>query len=249
LAENVPRFVAPARAESARSDTPAAQVCNALLTDGDCRAPTRVVGSMMGPGTLAMDETLVRANWMKFVIHGLKRTDEPVRGNVLSRIPDDVRAEIRVAGRLAWLPGRIFVTLAGAILAGVGPTGARTFWRRSLRDSIDVPFMRPLVHGALFLFGDTPAGLVRRTGQAWHLVTKNCGDFKAVETGEPNSIIYRGDNVAPSYRVPCLVPMWAGGLEGQIDWIGTEGTVETRSQLLEEQGTVEFVVRWKPKTR
>src|SRR6187455_2503337 len=66
-------------------------------------------------------EELVRANWMKFVIHGLKRTDEPIRGNVLERIPDEVRREIRVAGRLAWLPARVFVTLANAILAGVGP--------------------------------------------------------------------------------------------------------------------------------
>jgi hypothetical protein len=196
-----------------------------------------------------MEETLVRANWMKFVIHGLKRTDEPVRGNVLARIPDEVRREIRVAGRLAWLPGRIFVTLANAILGGVGPNDARTFWRRSLRDSIEVPFMRPLVHGALFLWGDTPASLVRRTGQAWHLVTKNCGDFKAVKTGEPNSIVFRGENVAPSCRVPSLICMWAGGLEGQIDWIGAEGTVEPRSHKFEEEGIIDFVVRWKTKKR
>jgi hypothetical protein len=196
-----------------------------------------------------MEETLVRANWMKFVIHGLKRTDEPVRGNVLARIPEEVRREIRVAGRLAWLPARVFVTLANAILAGVGPTGARTFWRRSLRDSIEVPFMRPLVHGALFLWGDTPASLVRRTGQAWHLVTKNCGDFRSVETGEANSIVFRGENVAPSCRVASFIPMWAGGLEGQIDWIGTEGTVEPHAHQFDQEGTIEFLVRWQPKRR
>jgi hypothetical protein len=105
------------------------------------------------------------------------------------------------------------------------------------------------VHGALFLWGDTHASLVRRTGQAWHLVTKNCGDFKSVETGDAHSIVFRGENLAHSYRVASLIPMWAGGLEGQIDWIGTDGTVEAHSQQFEEQGTIDFMVRWKPKTK
>src|SRR5690242_13622946 len=107
--------------------------------------------------------------------------------------------------------------------------------------------MRPLVHGALYLWGDSPASLVRRTGQAWQLVTKNCGDFRSVETSDEHSIIFRGEGLAPVFRVPSLLPMWSGGLEGQIDWVGTEGDVETRSERFLDSGTVEFVVRWKPK--
>jgi hypothetical protein len=137
--------------------------------------------------------------------------------------------------------------LADAIVEGAGREGARGFWRKSLHDTIDVPFVRPLVHGALFLWGDTPAGLVRRTPHAWHLVTRGCGDFKAVEADEQNAIVFRSDNLAPLCRADSLIEMWAGGLEGQIDWVGVEGSVETRSRHFLERGVVEFIVRWKPK--
>ena len=41
--------------------------------------------------------------------------------------------------------------------------------------------MQPLARGALFLWGKTPAALVRRTPQAWQLVSKDCGVLKAVK--------------------------------------------------------------------
>src|SRR5690349_174845 len=107
-----------------------------------------------------MDEPQVRANWLKLVIHSAKRAPEPVGGRILAHISDDLRREIRVSGRLAWLPATRFVEVADAIVAADGLEGARAFWRQMMRGAIDVPFMRPLLNGALFLWGDTPAGLV-----------------------------------------------------------------------------------------
>jgi hypothetical protein len=194
-----------------------------------------------------MDQPQVRANWLKLVIHSAKRAPESLGGPILARIPDEMRREIRVAGRLAWLPATKFVHLTDAIVEAAGHEGARGFWRQMMRLAIDVPFMRPLLNGALFLWGDTPAGLVRRTPQAWHLVAKNCGDFKAIEVDEPNAIIFRCDNVAPLFRAPSLVPMWEGGLESEVDWVGVKGSVETHADKLAARGVVEFIVRWTPK--
>ena len=184
---------------------------------------------------------------MKLVIHSAKRAPASLGPPILSRLPEDMRREIRVAGRLAWLPATLFVQLTDAIVDSVGEDAARGFWRQMMRLAIDVPFMRPLLNGALFLWGDTPAGLVRRTPQAWHLVTKNCGDFKAIEVSEPNAIIFRSDNLVPLFRAPSLVPMWEGGLASEVDWVGVEGTVETHAERLAARGLVEFLVRWTPK--
>ena len=196
---------------------------------------------------MSMEEPQVRANWLKLVIHSAKRAPEPVGSSILTRVSDDLRREIRVSGRLAWLPATRFVEVTDAIVGALGMEGGRGFWRQMMRLAIDVPFMRPLLNGALFLWGDTPAGLVRRTPQAWHLVARHCGDFKAVEVNEPNAIIFRSDNVVPLFRAPSLVPMWEGGLEAEIDWVGVVGSVETRADKLASRGSVEFFVRWTPK--
>lgn len=190
----------------------------------------------------------VRANWMKFIIHCAKELDEPSRSRILSAIPEDARREIRSSGRLEWIPAITFVRLADAIVDGVGPAGARAFWRRSLHGSIEVPFIRPLLHGALFLWGDTPAALVRRTPQAWLLTTRNCGEFRVVETGDDDSIIFRSDNVVPLFRTANLLPMWAGGLEAQLTWMRVAGSVTTNGDKFADQGAVEFVVRWSKRT-
>jgi hypothetical protein len=194
-----------------------------------------------------MEEPQVRANWLKLVIHSAKRAPQSVGGPILALVPDDMRHEIRVAGRLAWLPATRFVQLTNAVVEALGPEEATRFWRQMMRLAIDVPFMRPLLNGALFLWGDTPAGLVRRTPHAWHLVARNCGDFKAIEVTEPNAIIFRSDNLVPLFRAPSLVPMWEGGLLSEVDWVGVEGSVETRADKIAARGAVEFVVRWTPK--
>jgi hypothetical protein len=186
----------------------------------------------------------MRANWAKFTVRCAKRAPEPLRGQILAAIPDALRAEIREAGSLDWVPARIWVELCEAIRTGAGPSGARAFWRQSLRDAIRQPFMAPLARGALFLWGKTPAALVRRTPQAWQLVSRNCGELKAIESDDPRMITLRVEQIPTACRKSGLILMWEGGLMAQLDAVDSTGAVLVNSEQFARSGSAEFVVRW-----
>jgi hypothetical protein len=186
----------------------------------------------------------LRANWSKFTIRCAKRAPEPLRSALLAAIPEALRAEIRETSSLEWIPARIFVELCEAIRLGVGPMGARTFWRQSLRDAIRQPFIQPLARGALFLWGKTPTALVRRTPQAWQLVARNCGELKAIEAGEETAITLRVEQLPPPCRKLGMLLMWEGGLMSQLDAVDTAGTVTVRAEQFAAFGNADFAVRW-----
>jgi len=156
----------------------------------------------------------------------------------LANIPEALRAEIREATSLEWIPARIFVELCEAIRLGAGPVGARTFWRQSLRDAIRQPFIQPLARGALFLWGKTPTALVRRTPQAWQLVSRNC------EAGEETAITLHVEQLPAPCRKQGMLLMWEGGLMAQLDAVDTAGTVSVRSDQFATLGNADFAVRW-----
>lgn len=191
-----------------------------------------------------VDAPELRANWAKFTMRCVKRAGEPLRGSLLATIPSSLRREVREAGPLDWLPARVFVELCDAIRSGAGATGARAFWRQSLRDAIRQPFIQPLARGALFLWGKTPTALVRRTPQAWQLVSRHCGELKAVETGEEDSITLRVEGLPVACRRQGLLLMWEGGLGAQLDTVDVVGSVLTRSAQFSTLGSADFVVRW-----
>jgi hypothetical protein len=187
----------------------------------------------------------MRANWAKFTVRCAKRASEPTRGSLLAAIPETLRAEIREASSLDWLPARVFVELCEAVRQGLGASGARVFWRQALRDAIRQPFIQPLARGALFLWGKTPAALVRRTPQAWQLVSRHCGELKAIESEEPATITLRVEQLPVPCRKQGLLLMWEGGLMSQLDAVDTEGSVVTRSDQFTVAGNADFVVRWR----
>jgi hypothetical protein len=187
----------------------------------------------------------MRANWAKFTVRSAKRASEPLRSALLSAIPDALRAEIRAAGSLDWLPARVFVELCEALRVGVGPLQARAFWRQSLRDAIRHPFMQPLARGAMFLWGKTPSALVKRTPQAWQLVSRQCGELKAVESDAADTITLRVEQVPPVCRKQGLLLMWEGGLLAQLDAVDAEGSIVVHGEQFGNTGNAQLSVSWK----
>lgn len=187
----------------------------------------------------------LRANWAKFTVRCAKRAAQPLQAALLDAIPAALREEIRDAGPLDWLPARVFVELCEAIRVGAGVPGARAFWRQSLRDAIRQPFIQPLARGALFLWGKTPTALVRRTPQAWQLVSRRCGELKAIESGADDAITLRVEQLPPVCRRQGLLLMWEGGLLAQLDTVDAAGTVTVHAEQFSALGVADFALRWK----
>jgi hypothetical protein len=192
----------------------------------------------------SMADAQVRANWPKFIIRCAKRLVDPNGVPVVDAVPAELRREIREAGRLAWEDARLLMDLAEQIREKCGAPAARAFWRASFLEAITQPMMAPLARGALMLWGSSPDALVRRTPQAWQLMTRGCGQLKAVSVDEKNAIILRAESLPRMFRVEGFACMGEGGLESEMDYFRLAGTVETRAEHLVARGTIDFLARW-----
>lgn len=171
-------------------------------------------------------DPLIRANWCKFSIGCIKRLDEPDRTRALEAIGAPLRREIREAGPLQWLPAQVLVELTESLHAGLGSDGAVAYWRRNLRDSMDHPFLKPLVTGGLFLFGRSPIGLAKRAPQGWQLVTKNCGELVVDVDEENGRIVASFEDLPPVFHGTVgLRDLLVGGFEAAFDVAGVQGRV------------------------
>jgi hypothetical protein len=191
----------------------------------------------------SMGDPQVRANWPKFIVRCAKRLKDAKEIPIVDALSSELRSEIREAGRLTWQDAHLLMDLAEQIRERFGAAGARTFWRASFLEAIGLPMMAPLARGALMLWGNRPDAFVRRTPQAWKLMTRDCGHLKAVSVDE-NAIILRAENLPRMFRVEGFVCMGEGGLESEMDYFRLSGTVETRAEHLVARGTVDFLARW-----
>ena len=85
---------------------------------------------------------------------------------------------------------------------------------------------------------------MRRTPQAWQLVSRHCGELKAGESADDGSITLRVEQLPAICRRQGLLLMWEGGLSSQLDAVDTVGTVTVRAEQFATLGTADFLVRW-----
>ena len=185
----------------------------------------------------------VRANWLKYTVRSAKNYAAPDGPRILDAIGNELRGEIRKAAPLAWLPVETFIDVCKAVQSALGVAGARAFWRKSIHDCIDQPLIRPLAVGAMYLFGQSPEALYRRTPQAWALVTRRSGEMSTQPGTEKNSIWLQVRSLPEECRAPALLHMWEGGFVGQADFFKCKATVETNDGHL-LLGNADFFVRW-----
>jgi hypothetical protein len=192
-----------------------------------------------------MGDPQFRASWAKFVLRSAKHVTDANGAPIVDAVPAELRREIREIGHLGWLDARVFMDLLGVIHRVTGDEGNRAFWRATFMDIIAQPLIAPLARGALTLWGNSPGSLMRRNPEAWIIFARNCGTLQAVPTDEKNSMALRVENVPPVCRAEGFVYMVEGGLESEMEYVGTSGTVETRADQFKTHGLVEWVVRWR----
>jgi len=92
--------------------------------------------------------------------------------------------------------------------------------------------------------GNSPAGLYRRTPQAWGLVTRRGGEMSTEPGPDPDSMWIRVRGLPEEGRSPALLNMWEGGFAGQADFVNCETIVTTNDGHL-PLGHTDFFVRWR----
>lgn len=190
-----------------------------------------------------MADEKIRASWLKFTMRTVRRLPGDGPERVKQAMGSELLSQIYEATALAWLPGASFIQLCESLSEALGVHGARDFWSQSLRAAIDQPLIRPLAQGGLTLFGRTPGAFVRRTPQAWALVTRKMGTMHVEPGGDTRSLRVYVQELPPSCRSMALLLMWEGGFQGQAAFLDMTADVRTDASDLARGGAA-FEVRW-----
>lgn len=140
--------------------------------------------------------------------------------------------------RTSWISPRYMGALMDAA-ASVGGVSLVESSARSLADKTqDHPLFRPLVQGALRLFGQGPGPLFKVLPRAWNAANRDSGEL-AVEHGNGRARVMVRGLPAELDREP-FKRSWRGTCLGVLDLAGVEGTADI--ELLD--GGFDVDVRW-----
>ncbi len=187
-------------------------------------------------GTMA--ESRVRANYVKYAVVRIKQLPVEERDAVF-KVLGSTRDEIRAAGLLAWIPMRIYAEVVDSTRTALGSRRAREFWCDTMLSSFERQLLKPLVEGALRLYGRSPASLLRRTPQAWSLVSRHGGRIRLEGDHQ-----VRFDGLPPELRKGGgIVDSMAGNCEAILKYLSRPGSVSAHEEAL-RQGRIWFDVDW-----
>jgi hypothetical protein len=167
----------------------------------------------------------IRANWTKMAIRKLRRMPGPGRDVVLHQLGDETLRQIQSAGMLGWLPAGVHGRLFDVLHEALGSQRAVTFWEEMLSANFDTPVLRPLVQGAIGLFGMTPYSIVRMSPSAWSLVARDCGDQSVRRGSERIHLILEVYDLPPVLASPGYVDHCYGNFQAALRFVNQRGEV------------------------
>ena len=102
---------------------------------------------------------------------------------ILADLPPGHLRRIEQAGRSAWLPVEIELTLTRTVLAEVGAEGLRRWSTAALKRSLDSSLFKPLLDTAVRLFGLSPQGCFKMAPQGWRRAFRGAGELTVQPDG------------------------------------------------------------------
>lgn len=148
-----------------------------------------------------------------------------VAQRVRARLAPGTLARLEESSRLAWLPVEMDVELTEAVYAELGAGPAREAFRRNLSSAIDTPILRSLAHGALRIFGASPARLFGWAPKVYAHIYRDAGAMRFESEG------------AGSARLElCELPPAIAASRDYLD--GMAGSIAAGFDLMELKGEV-----------
>lgn len=194
---------------------------------------------------MAAAQTLYKSALAKSLLEDVERLSGPERSRVLERVAQEHLDAVRNAPRASWIDAAHQVAIDSAILEALGEQELEQMLRGFVSRISQTPLFRPILNGAIGLFGLTPASVYKVLPRAWSLTSKNAGSIlqRAIDE-RTHEIAYR--DLPALMRVPSMAVTTRGSVYGILDLLEFEGAVETDATAL-DQGTIVHQIRWAPK--
>jgi hypothetical protein len=174
----------------------------------------------------------IRANWTRIMLDNYERhLPADARQALAAAVPPSVRAELAESGPLEWRAADLHMQILAAPFPLLGADAYRSFWRRMMNESYDLPLFRSFVHGAVAIFKNLPGQMFRVVPQGFGLIARGCGVFEVTVDGDAREVrVVWADVPHLLVKDDAFVFAWAGTLESVLDLTGTEGVVTIESR-------------------
>jgi hypothetical protein len=185
----------------------------------------------------------IRATQLKSDLAALDELGPEVRARVLARMRPGFEVEVASASRLDWMPVAEVALLCRAVREITDEETVRTWCRRATSFSLQTPLFRPILQGALAIFGKDPQRVYKVMPTAWIAAMKDCGQLVA-DVATPGVVTLTIHGMPAVARDRDFLVAAGGAFEVVLDECGVDG----RCQLeLPGAGDPRFVTRWGPR--
>lgn len=122
---------------------------------------------------------------MKENLASLSDFGRPIEARIRDAMPTDVLEWIDAATRVNWFPVQTDIALTEAVARCAGAEGLARWSADTMRRSFEGPMLKPIVDGAIRIFGLSPAGMLKFAPTAWAHIYRNCGalEYKVLRPG------------------------------------------------------------------
>lgn len=154
------------------------------------RTYTRLFSGVVRGSCLSMATSGPRANpeartgYVRMVLRRLYAFDTALEREVLGSLDPAVRRGLDDSTPLGWSPYEIDVRIAESVRAKHGADGLHEFVLGNSDEAATQNALRPLVNGALRLFGATPHALMRVMPELWRITYRNVSECAPKREGD-----------------------------------------------------------------
>lgn len=145
------------------------------------------------------------------------------------------------ASRADWLPMEWDYELTRVVHVVGGRAAVLELSRRSFLAAVEGPLLRPVLQGALRVFGVSPRAILKVVSNAWGAGTKDAGVMTAVSTDTGATISHTGIVAEPIWHEAFI-----GVFDGVFELTGYTGTTVVN---LEPPSTARFMCTWSRQTK
>lgn len=162
------------------------------------------------------------------------------RAEIEHRMSREIEATLR-ASRADWLPMAFDQKLSAVVAEVAGRDAVIATNREAFLAAADGPFLRPVVQGALRVFGVSPKGLLRHIDHVWRAGTRHAG-YMELTFGEHEATIHHRAMVADEVWHLGFV----GLLQGVVQLASLDGKV---SMTFADDGHPAYLLQWQASQR
>lgn len=172
-------------------------------------------------------------------VEQLRSFDRERWAKVLARWGPEAYEAVCKVSRIGWVDVKYDVQLATAIAEELGTPALREWARSSISKAMASPILKPLVDGAVHIFGAEPAALYRWICRAWGVLFRNCGDLELRAIAARSCIVVLHEPPAVVKERAYLEGM-TSSFGGPLEMFDVAGKVELDVRPQE----VRFLISW-----